>query len=93
MSKWMEFESFDTKTSKSTCKCRVQESNTIFDLSNINFDKSEFYDGFYSTLYNSNFRTLKCFKLFFSLEGLKSNYGFYFISSIFLAFIVFFYFI
>jgi surface protein len=88
-----EFKSFDTNTSKSTCKCKVQESNTVADLSKINFDKSELYDGFYSTLYNSNFRTLKCFKLLFSLEGIKSNYGFYFMSSTFLAFIAFFYFI
>ena len=84
-----EFESFDTKTSQSNCKCKVQESNTVTDLFKINFNKSEFYDGFYKTLYNSNFRTFKCIKLLFSLEGLKSNYGFYFMSSILLAFIVF----
>ena len=45
---------------------KVQERNTVTDLSKRNFDKSEFYDGFYSTLYNSNFRTLKCFKLLLS---------------------------
>ena len=43
-----EFESFDTKISQSNCKCKVQESNTVTDLSKINFNKSEFYDGFYS---------------------------------------------
>ena len=86
-----EFESFDTLTSKANCSCQVQETETVTDVSQISFDKSEFFDSFYSTLYNSNFRVLKCMKLTFSLTGMKKNYGSYTMSTLlglFIAFII-----
>ena len=86
-----EFESFDTSTSKAQCACKIQEKETVTDVSKISFDKSEFFDSFYSTLYNSNFRVLKCMKLIFSLPGMKENYGSYIMSAllgIFFTFII-----
>ena len=84
-----EFESFDTTTSKAECSCKIQETNTITDISKISFDKNEFFDSFYSTLFNSNFRVLKCIKLLFSIKGIKTNYGFYLMTGLALCFIGF----
>ena len=85
-----EFEEFDTETSKAVCSCNVQESQSVIDISKISFNKTKFFDSFYNTLYNSNFRVLKCVKLVFSLKGMKSNYGSYtmsVLSGVFIAFI------
>ena len=75
-----EFQSFNTNTSSANCHCQVQTEETVVDSSKLSFDKKEFFDGFYKTLYNSNFRVVKCIKLLFSLKGMKSNYGFYFMA-------------
>ena len=84
-----DLESFDTKTSKAECLCQVQKAATIIDLLEISFDKKEFFDGFYNTLFNSNFRVLKCIKLLFSIDGIKTNYGFYFMTFLLASFIAF----
>ena len=82
-------EGFDTKTSKAEILCQVQKAETIIDISQISFDKKEFLDGFYNTLFNSNFRVIKCIKLLFSIDGVKSNYGFYFMTFLLVPFITF----
>ena len=87
--KGCDFGSLDTKTSKAECLCQVQKTTTITDISEISFDKKEFFDGFYSTLFNSNFRVFKCIKLLFSIEGIKSNYGFYSMTFLLASFITF----
>ena len=79
----------DTKTSKAECLCQAQNTATITDISKISFDKKEFFDGFYSTLFNSNFRVIKCIKLLFSIDGIKSNYGFYSMTFLLASFITF----
>jgi len=89
--KGCEFEKFETNTSKAVCNCNIQKNETVTDVEKISFDKSEFFDGFYSTLFNSNFRVLKCVKLLFSIKGIKSNYGFYlmtFLLGSFVAFVI-----
>ena len=80
---------FDSETSTAECNCNVKTNEIVTDLSKISFDKSEFFDGFYSTLYNSNFRVLKCIKLLFSSKGIKSNYGFYIMTFLLVSFIAF----
>ena len=84
-----QFSKFDTDTSKAECNCNVQTNETETDVSKISFGKSEFFDNFYSTLFNSNFRVLKCVKLMFSLKGIKSNYGFYIMTFLLVSFIAF----
>jgi len=74
--KGCEFDKFETNTSKAVCYCNIQTNETVTDVKDISFDKFEFFDGFYSTLYNSNFRVLKCINLMFSLKGIISNNGF-----------------
>jgi len=84
-----EFQSFNINTSSANCHCQVQTEETVVDSSKLSFDKNEFYDGFYKTLYNSNFRVVKCIKLLFSLKGMKSNYGFYFMAVLTVTFAAF----
>ena len=84
-----EFESFDTQTRKANCICQIQETETVTDITKISFDKNEFFDSFYSTLFNSNFRVLKCIKLLFSIKGVKTNAGFYMITGLILCHIAF----
>ena len=83
------FEEINTKTSNAVCNCKAQQKETIIDLAKISFDKNEFKDSFYKTLYNSNFRVFKCIKLLFSLKGMKSNYGSYTMSGLFGVFVAF----
>ena len=86
-----EFVDFDTEISNAVCNCKVQENPTVIDISKISFNKTKFFDSFYNTLYYSNFRVIKCFKLLFSLEGMKSNYGSYIMTvllGIFITFII-----
>ena len=88
--KGCDFGKLDTKTKKAECLCQVQNTQTIItDISEISFDKKEFFDGFYNTLFNSNFRVFKCIKLLFSIDGIKSNYGFYSMTFLLVAFITF----
>lgn len=83
-----EFENFDPKTSKANCNCNAQLTKTFYDIKKISFEKPGLIDSFYNTLYNSNFRVLKCFKLLFSLKGIKSNLGFYIMTTLSGFFIV-----
>jgi len=84
-----QFSKFDTNTSKAQCNCNVQTNETETDVSKLSFGKSEFFDNFYSTLFNSNFRVIKCANLMFSLKGMKSNYGFYVMTFLLVSFIAF----
>ena len=87
--KGCDFGSLDSKTRKAECLCQVQKTTTITDISEISFDKKEFFDGFYNTLFNSNFRVFKCIKLLFSIDGIKSNYGFYSMTFLLASYITF----
>ena len=86
-----EFANYNTKNGKSECNCKVQQTKTITNLASLQFDKTEFLDSFYKTLYNSNFRVLKCVNLLFSSKGLSSNYGGYImllLLGLFIAFMI-----
>ena len=73
---------------KAKCECAVQAKETIIDLTKINFDKSQIVKNFFSTLKNSNFLVLKCYKLIFSKKGQLKNIGSYMMSGITFIFIV-----
>ena len=82
------FQSFNFTLQKAKCDCLVQKEKTITDPSKINFEKKELVDNFYSTLANSNFLVLKCFKLVFSKQGQANNKGSYLMSGITFLFII-----
>ena len=83
-----EFLLYNETTKKSKCDCEVQNKLTIFDIKNITFDK-EFIENFIlSSLKNSNFQVIKCFKLLFSREGLSNNLGSYILLAIIFILII-----
>ena len=72
-----ELSKFNSKNNKAECNCDIQLTKSEPDITKLHFEKTKFVDSFYKTLYNSNFRVLKCMNLVFSLKGLKANYGSY----------------
>ena len=82
------FQSYNLSTKKVKCDCSIQIEEITTDISKINFYKNELTDSFFSTLKNSNFLVLKCYKLVFSLEGQKKNIGSYLMSFFTLIFII-----
>ncbi len=79
---------YNTTLKKAKCDCSVQIENTTTDINKINFKKDNFADSFYSTLTNSNFLVLKCFKLVFSVKGQKNNKGSYAMTAITFLYII-----
>ena len=70
-----EFESYSSTTKKAKCNCDAQTNTTETDLSKINFSSSSLASSFISTLKNSNFLVLKCYKLALNLKNILKNIG------------------
>ena len=68
---------YNQTTKRSKCNFNVQRNLTITDIKNIKFDKKEFANFLMSSLKNSNFKVVKCYKLILSKEGQINNYGSY----------------
>ena len=81
------FESYNKKTRKAKCDCDVQSESTQTDMTKINFDKNSIGTTFLSTLTNSNFMVLKCYKLVLNIKNLLKNKGRIIMSIIFVFFI------
>ena len=73
-----QLKSYNIKTKKAECSCSIQETIQIdakkTDTSD-KFDKQDFADGFFSTLKNSNFMVVYCYKLVFTFKNLLKNIG------------------
>ena len=82
------FQSYNLTTKKAKCDCSVQKEVTITDISKIKFDKNELVDSFFTSLKNSNFLVLKCYKLALSKIGQHNNLGSYIMTSITSIFII-----
>ena len=67
---------YNSKNKKANCDCKVQVEETEVDTNKINF-KKEIVQTFFTTLTNSNFLVLKCYKLVFSMKGQTGNSGSY----------------
>ena len=79
------FTSYNETTKKSKCNCDVQKNIINTDIKKIKFDKKEFV---MSSLKNSNFRVIKCYKLIFSKKGELNNYGSYILIGIIIILII-----
>ena len=60
---------YDSKTKKAKCECSVEEEKKDINLDDVKlqFNKKEIAQSFLTTLKNSNFLVLKCYKLVFNL--------------------------
>ena len=69
------FESYNKTTKKAKCNCDVQTNTTETNISKIEFSSPNIATSFISTLKNSNFLVLKCYKLAISLKNIIKNKG------------------
>ena len=69
------FESYNKTTQKAKCNCDAQSESTETDLEKINFDKKKVGKSFLTTLTNSNFFVLKCYKLALNFNNFIKNKG------------------
>ena len=69
------FESYNKTTKKAKCNCDVQSESTETDLEKINFDKEKMGTSFLTTLKNSNFFVMKCYKLVIDFSNIIKNKG------------------
>ena len=70
-----EFVLYNTTTKKSVCDCEVQTEIISEDMSNIEFSTKQLASEFLTTIKNSNFRVLKCYKLAIDTKKLFKNIG------------------
>ena len=77
-----EYNGYDIDTKKASCECQVKTNMNFF--SNINIDEDKLLNNIIDFKKNTNIYTMKCYKLVFSLKGLKNNIGNYIIFSIIL---------
>ena len=82
------FESYNKTTKKAKCDCEPQSNETETDMSKINFDKKDLGANFLSTLKNSNFLVLKCYKLVFDFSNIIKNKGRIIMSIILIMFLL-----
>ena len=72
-------DSYNSTNRRSLCECSVKDNKIVTDFDEIEFSQKLVLKNFYTTLSNSNFRVLKCFRLVFSLSGQINNIGSYII--------------
>ena len=70
-----EFESYNKTTKKAKCNCEVQTNSIETDVSKIDFSAAAVASSFISTLKNSNFLVMKCYKLAIDITNLLKNKG------------------
>ena len=84
-----EFILYNETSKRSKCNCNIQREPTITNIKDIIFDKKQLVNNFLlSSLKNSNFKVMKCYKLIFSLNGQISNIGSYILLSIIFILII-----
>ena len=83
-----EYSSFDSEYKFLKCECKV----IVDDIDINDFDKfsKKIYKNFYYILKNSNYKTLKFYKLVFNLEHLKKNKGSFVVLVFFVGYVSFF---
>ena len=81
---------YNNSNSKVKCDCEIQYTKSISNLTDISFS-----DDILLTLIDglkfSNYLVLKCYKLLFDFESLKTNIGFILMSIIFISIIIIFF--
>ena len=83
-----QFISYNSTTKQSKCNCDVQNHQTITNVDEINFNKTDINEIIITSLKNSNFKVIKCYKLIFSKSGQTNNIGSYILLVILLLLII-----
>ena len=69
---------YNLNTKKSSCECKTEDTNINYNNKlNINelFDRNIIHDSFLTTIKNSNFLILKCYKVVIDLKTILTNIG------------------
>ena len=83
-----EFQEYNSKTKKVNCKCDIQSKITVSLFLNSIILKEELIHKFIDIKKTANLGVIKCYKLFFTKEGLISNIGSYILLSILFFFFI-----
>ena len=80
-----QYSSFDSKYKFLKCECKA----IVDDIDIKNFDKfsKKVYKNFYGVLKNSNYKTMKCYKLVFNAKYLKKNIGSFIMIGFFICYL------
>ena len=83
-----QYSSFDSEYQFLKCECKV----IVEDIDINDFDKfsKKVYKNFYDILKNSNYKTMKCYKLVFNYDYFKKNIGNFVVLAFFLGYLIFF---
>ena len=81
---------FNSSNQKTVCECSVEYKVKEPDLNEIKFkfSQKELTKSFLTTLKNSNFLVMKCYKLVFNIKNINKNIGLIIMSIIFILFII-----
>ena len=80
-----EYASFNSESKLLKCECNVVAED--IDISDLDKFSKNIYKNFYDVLKNSNYKTLKCYKLVFNSEFLKKNIGSFVVISFFVLYL------
>ena len=81
-----ELVSYNFTSKKSKCSCNVKVKLPL--LNEIKINKTKLYESFTNIINISNIEVIKCYKIVFKLENIKTNYGFFFYLVIFILFFI-----
>ena len=81
------FSKYDYNKSKAICSCDIEETSTSFAFMKIS--KEKLLSNFIDIKNIANINILKCYKLLFSIEGIKGNIGFLAISILIILHFIF----
>ena len=86
-----QFRSYNATTNRVKCHCNTDVENIKTMLTNFTFAKNQIISNFYSTIKNSNFKVVKCYKLLYNIEDLVNNIGCIIMTIIYLLLFTFFF--
>ena len=70
-----DFNGYNKETKKALCSCKIKTKLSL--ISEISLNKEELFNNFMNISQFLNFNIMKCFKVLFTKEGIKNNYGVY----------------
>ena len=82
-----EYSSFNSEYKFLKCECKVVVDDT--DIHDFDKFSKKIYKNFYDILKNSNYKTLKCYKLVFNPNYLKKNIGSFIVLGFFVGYLCF----
>ena len=76
---------YDYNNKKAKCSCKVKK---FLSLDNIELDNKEFIKNFLDIKKITNIEIVKCYKIVFSINNIKNNYGFFIFLFIFILYFI-----